>query len=76
MKNSIEDTFKRYPTLQCALGLSKVEENLKFLAQAHLAFVEGSAVLDALHAVQQARKEYNKVLQELNLLRDGLVEES
>ncbi len=63
MKNSTEDTFKRYPTLQCALSMSKAEGNLKFLAESESASItQGTAVLDALHAIQQARKEYNKVL--------------
>lgn len=63
MKNSTEDTFKRYPTLQCALSMSKAEGILKFLAESESASItQGTAVLDALHAIQQARKEYNKVL--------------
>jgi hypothetical protein len=77
MNNSTKDRLKKYPTLQCALSMSKAEGNLKFLAESKSASItQGTAVLDALHAIQQARKEYNKVLQELNLLRDGLVEES
>lgn len=64
----------KYPALECSLALSKAEGNLKFLAQAETAtFTQGEAALEALHAVQQARKELNKVLQELSELRDGLV---
>ena len=66
-------TIKKYPTLECSLAMSKAEGNLKFLAQADMAtFTQGEAVLDALHAVQQAYKEFSKVTKELSELRDGL----
>lgn len=66
-------TIKRYPTLECSLAMSKAEGNLKFLAQANMAtFTQGEAVIDALNALQQARKEFDKVTKELNELRDGL----
>lgn len=65
----------KYPQLECALAMSKAEGNLKFLAKADMKTItQGTAVLDALHAIQKARKEYNKVLQELSLARDGLSE--
>jgi hypothetical protein len=65
----------KYPALECALAMSKAEGNLKFLAEAEMqTMTQGEAVLDALHAIQKARKEYNKILQELSLARDGLYE--
>ena len=70
MATKLED---QYPTLKVALSMSKAEGNLKFLAQAEMAtFTQGEAVLDALHALQQARKAYAKVTRELSELRDGL----
>ena len=67
-------TFKSYPTLECSLALSKCEGNLKFLAHAKMAtFTQGEAVLDALEALQQARKEFAKVTKEIAELRDGLI---
>jgi phage-related minor tail protein len=36
-------------------------------------FTQGEAVLDALHALQQARKEFAKVTKEVAELRDGLI---
>ena len=66
-------TIKKYPTLECSLAMAKAEGNLKFLAQADMAtFTQGEAVLDALHALQQARKAYAEVTKELSELRDGL----
>ena len=66
-------TIKKYPTLECSLAMAKAEGNLKFLAQADMAtFTQGEAVLDALHALQQAYKEFSKVTKELSELRDGL----
>ena len=70
MTTKLED---QYPTLKVALSMSKAEGNLKFLAQAEMAtFTQGEAVLDALHALQQARKAYAEVTKELSELRDGL----
>jgi hypothetical protein len=70
MTNTLED---RYPTLKVGLSMSKAEGNLKFLAQAKMAtLTQGEAVLDALHALQQARKAYAEVTKELSELRDGL----
>lgn len=66
-------TIKRYPTLECGLAMAKAEGNLKFLAESNMAtFTQGLAVLDALHALQQARKEFTKVTKEVSELRDGL----
>lgn len=54
--------------------MAKAEGNLKFLASANMAtFTQGEAVLDALHALQQARKEFAKVTKEVAELRDGLI---
>jgi hypothetical protein len=70
MTNTLED---KYPTLKVGLSMSKAEGNLKFLAQAKMAtLTQGEAVLDALHALQQARKAYAEVTKELSELRDGL----
>jgi hypothetical protein len=70
MTNTLED---RYPTLAVGFAMSKAEGNLKFLAQAELAtFTQGEAVLDALHALQEARKAYAEVTRELSELRDSL----
>ena len=72
MNNSSQN---KYPALECALSMSKAEGNLRFLAESKMKnMTQGEAVLDALHAIQKARKEYNKVLQELSLARDGLFE--
>ena len=61
----IDMETKRYPEVELELALSKAEGNLKFLAQADTAtMTQGMAVLDALHAVQQARKEFKNVLEE------------
>ena len=63
----------KYPTFKVGFEMSKAEGNLKFLAQADMAtFTQSEAVLDALHALQQARKAYAEVTKELNELRDGL----
>jgi hypothetical protein len=70
MTNTLEN---KYPTLKVGLAMSKAEGNLKFLAQAEMAtFTQGEAVLDALHALQQARKAYAEVTKELSELRDSL----
>ena len=59
----METITNNFPELDLSIELSKAEENLKFLAQAELAtFTQGEAVLDALHAVQQARKHWREVI--------------
>ena len=59
---------------EVGLAMSKAEGNLKFLAQADMAtFTQGEAVLDALHALQEARKAYAEVTKELAELKDGLI---
>jgi len=51
-----------FPTLDLIEQLGKAEGNLKFLAQAQMAtFTQGEAVLDALHAVQQASKLFQQI---------------
>jgi hypothetical protein len=54
--------------LDLGLALSKVEGNLNFLAQqsnsdaSKIGITEGMAIMDALHAVQQARKAWQNIL--------------
>lgn len=67
MENKLED---KYPTLKVGLAMAKAEGNLKFLAQVEMAsFTQGEAVLDALHAIQEARKAYAEVTKELAELK-------
>ena len=64
---------EKYPTLKVGLAMSKAEGNLKFLAECEMASVtQGNAVLDALHAVQKARKAYAEILEELSDWRSGV----
>lgn len=54
---------KRFIELELGLALSKAEGNLNFLANAKMkTFTEGEAVLDALHAIQEARKQLQEIL--------------
>ena len=60
-----------FPELDLGLALSKAEGNLNFLAQSTntegnqtLSITQGMAILDALHAVQEARKKLQAVLHE------------
>jgi hypothetical protein len=54
--------------LDLGLGLSKAEGNLNFLAEqsnsndSEIGITEGMAIMDALHAVQQARKAWQDIL--------------
>jgi hypothetical protein len=54
--------------LDLGLALSKAEGNLNFLAQqsnsdaSKIGITEGVAIMDALHAVQQARKAWQNIL--------------
>ena len=54
--------------LDLGLGLSKAEGNLNFLAEqsnsndSKIGITEGVAIMDALHAVQQARKAWQDIL--------------
>ena len=67
MENKLED---KYPTLKVGLAMAKAEGNRKFLAQVEMAsFTQGEAVLDALHAIQEARKAYAEVTKELAELK-------
>lgn len=57
--------------LDLGLALSKAEGNLNFLAESTntegnqtLNITQGMAILDALHAVQEARKAYQVVIYE------------
>lgn len=59
----METMTNNFPELDLSLALSKAEGNLKFLAQTDTAtMTQGEAVLDALHAVQQARKHWQEVI--------------
>jgi hypothetical protein len=54
---------KRFIELELGLALSKAEGNLNFLANAEMkTFTQGEAVLDALHAIQEARKQLQAIL--------------
>lgn len=60
-----------FPELDLGLALSKAEGNLNFLAGSTntegdqtLSITQGVAILDALHAVQEARKKLQAVLHE------------
>jgi len=54
--------------LDLGLALSKAEGNLNFLAEqsnsndSEIGITEGMAIMDALHAVQQARKAWQDIL--------------
>jgi hypothetical protein len=54
--------------LDLGLALSKAEGNLNFLAEqsnsknSEFGITEGMAIMDALHAVQQARKAWQGIL--------------
>lgn len=69
--NMSESTKMDFPELDLGLALSKAEGNLNFLAKATntegdqtLTITQGMAILDALHAVQEARKKLQVVLYE------------
>jgi hypothetical protein len=54
---------KKFIELELGLALSKAEGNLNFLATAEMkTFTQGEAVLDALHAIQEARKQLQVIL--------------
>ena len=59
-----------YPALDIGKQLAKAEGNLNFLASSSQAkptninITQGMAILDALHAVQQARKEFQAFIYE------------
>ena len=69
--NTIKTETKREVNrkLDLGLALSKAEGNLNFLAESTntegdqtLTITQGMAILDALHAVQEARKAYQAVI--------------
>lgn len=69
--NTIQTETKREVNrkLDLGLALSKAEGNLNFLANSSntegdqiLSITQGMAILDALHAVQEARKAYQDVI--------------
>jgi hypothetical protein len=59
---------KRFIELKLGLSLSKAEGNLQFLASSahaentNVGITQGMAILDALNAVQKARKELQAIL--------------
>ena len=68
MTNNTTET-KRFIELELGLSLSKAEGNLNFLAKSTntegnkvLSITQGTAILDALHAVQKARKELQEII--------------
>lgn len=70
--NSMNESSKMdFPELDLGLALSKAEGNLNFLAESTntegdqtLSITQGMAILEALHAVQEARKKLQAVLHE------------
>lgn len=64
------NTEEQYPEIEMGLSLSKAEGNLNFLAQISNSpswggsMTQGQAILDALHAVQEARKKLQTILYE------------
>jgi hypothetical protein len=70
MTQTKEEIRKEVRTeLDLGLALSKAEGNLNFLAESTntegdqtLTITQGMAILDALHAVQEARKAYQAVI--------------
>ena len=71
---TIEEIRKKVNNgLDLGLALSKAEGNLNFLAKSTntdgdkiLSITEGMAILDALHAVQTARKEWQEMIYKNN----------
>lgn len=69
-ENSILEEVKREldRDLELGLALSKAEGNLSFLAEKSNeanwpgSITEGMAILDSLHAVQKARKEWQEII--------------
>ena len=63
-----QDNFDGYPELDLGINLSKAEGNLNFLARASNepawkgTMTQGEAILDAVHAVQEARKKLQDML--------------
>jgi len=61
----VETKTSETPSIDLVEQLGKAEGNLKFLAQAEMAtFTQGEAVLDALHAVQQAFELFRQIQKE------------
>ena len=59
------ETTNNFPELDLSLALSKAEGNLQFLSKnfpRDSNMTQGMAVLDALHAIQQARKHWQEVI--------------
>ena len=58
-------TTNNFPELDLSLALSKAEGNLQFLSKnfpRDSNMTQGMSVLDALHAIQQARKHWQEVI--------------
>lgn len=61
----METTTNNFPELDLSLALSKAEGNLQFLSKnfpKDSSITQGEAALNALHAVQQARKHWQEVI--------------
>jgi len=62
IKNETQPQQNKFPSIDLVEQLGKAEGNLKFLAQAEMAtFTQGEAVLEALHAIQQASKFFQQI---------------
>ena len=62
IKNETQPQQSEFPVLDLVEQLGKAEGNLKFLAQAEMpTFTQGEAVLEALHAIQQAGKLFDQI---------------
>ena len=54
---------EKFIQIELGMSLAKAEGNLRFLAEEEMkTFTQGEAVLDALHAIQKARKELQEIL--------------
>jgi len=54
---------EKFIQIELGMSLASAEGNLSFLAEEEMkTFTQGEAVLDALHAIQKARKELQEIL--------------
>ena len=66
---------KKFIEVELGLSLAEAEGNLRFLSQVEMkTFTQGEAVLDALHAVQKARKELQAIRHAKRIARKDLQE--
>ena len=60
---------EKFMEIDLGMSLAKAEGNLRFLAESEMkTFSQGEAVLDALHAIQKARKELQEILHSKRIL--------